>query len=118
MGSYPILLRDHWIDYAPLVQAIVEDLNADVEFSVIAARFHQALVEVINQICQRVRDETELNQVVLSGGVWQNVVLLERTIERLQAEDFEVLWHQHVPANDGGLALGQALIAAAKTGAL
>ncbi|MGD2163652.1 MAG: carbamoyltransferase HypF, partial [Anaerolineales bacterium] len=117
-GSYPIHLSDGMIDHAPLVQAIIDELRNGVEHGVIAARFHQSLVEVIGQICISVRAEAQIDQVVLSGGVWQNKVLLERTIKHLESEDFQVLRHRKIPANDGGLALGQAVIAAAKTGAL
>ena len=63
-------------------------------------------------VCERLRRETGLQQVALSGGVWQNMVLLEWTVERLRAQGFEVLLHRQVPANDGGLALGQVAIAA------
>jgi hydrogenase maturation protein HypF len=117
-GSYPILVKEGFIDHRPLVQAIIEDLQKGVDDGIIAARFHQSLVEAIQKICVRVREESQLDQVVLSGGVWQNAVLLERTLARLESESFEVLLHRSVPANDGGLALGQAVIAAAKTGRL
>ena len=117
-GSYPIDLGDGLIDYAPMVHALTEDLLKGVGVGIVAARFHQSLVEVVSEICGRLRDESKLEQVALSGGVWQNRVLLERTVERLESEGFQVLWHRRVPANDGGLALGQAIVAAAQTGSL
>jgi hydrogenase maturation protein HypF len=117
-SSYPMELNGAWIDYASLLGALLGDLSAGVDQSVIAARFHQSLVEVILEICSKLRNERQLNRVVLSGGVWQNIVLLERSVENLESAGFEVLWHRSVPANDGGLAFGQAIIAAAQKGAL
>ncbi len=63
-------------------------------------------------MCQRIRHQTGLATVALSGGVWQNRFLLEKSVKQLQSAGFDVLLHRHVPANDGGLALGQAMIAA------
>jgi hydrogenase maturation protein HypF len=115
-GSYPLALNGAWIDYAPLLGALLGDLSAEVDQGTVAARFHQSLVDVMLEICSRLRDERHLNRVVLSGGVWQNMVLLKRSIGCLESAGFEVLWHRRVPANDGGLALGQAIIAAARKG--
>ncbi|MGD2058068.1 MAG: carbamoyltransferase HypF [Anaerolineales bacterium] len=117
-GFYSIPLKDGLIDYGPLMHAIMEDLFDRVEPGIVAARFHQGIVELVSLLCNRLRGELRLDTVVLSGGVWQNMILLERTVDRLQAEEFHVLWHRRVPANDGGLALGQAVIAAARSGAL
>jgi hydrogenase maturation protein HypF len=74
---------------------------------VIAARFHNALVRWILDVAQR----TGVRQVVLSGGVFQNSYLVERTAEVLEAKGFRVATHQRVPPNDGGIALGQAALA-------
>ena len=117
-GSYPLEIEAKHIDYAPLVGAIIEDLINGVETGVIAARFHQSLVEVLEIICEHLRSERQLDTVVLSGGVWQNEVLVSRAVEQLTRKGFDVRWHRRVPTNDGGLALGQALVAAARTGAL
>ena len=65
-------------------------------------------------VCLALRNQHGLETVVLSGGVWQNMFLLRRAASRLEQDGFEVLVHRQVPANDGGLALGQALIAAAQ----
>jgi hydrogenase maturation protein HypF len=116
-GSYPIDLDGKYIDYGPLIGAMIEDLMDGVETGIIAARFHQSLVEVLETICERLRDEKELDTIVLSGGVWQNEVLVSRTVEQLTRKGFDVRWHRLVPTNDGGLALGQALVAAAQAGA-
>ena len=66
---------------------------------------------MVAQICRTLRDETGLNEVALSGGVWQNTTLLAKTLDRLQANAFTIYTHRLVPPNDGGLALGQAAIA-------
>ncbi len=102
------------IDPTPVLEAIVQDVIANVSQRTIAAKFHSAVAELIVQISQRVREQTQLNQVVLSGGVFQNRVLLSRTLKLLEQSGFEVLYHRLVPPNDGGLALGQAVVAASQ----
>jgi hydrogenase maturation protein HypF len=98
-------------DPAPVLRAIVADVLAGVAQPVIAARFHQAVADLIVTLSLQLRRREGLNQVALSGGVFQNVTLLEQTVQRLRAADFTVLTHRLVPPNDGGLALGQAVIA-------
>jgi len=78
---------------------------------VISARFHNGVANLIYEICLRLRKESGLKQVALSGGVFQNVTLLTRTLELLEASGFGIYTHRLVPPNDGGLALGQAVIA-------
>jgi hydrogenase maturation protein HypF len=78
----------------------------------ISARFHNGLAQLVLDMCEKVRREHGLNEVALSGGVFQNVTLLQKTLKRLRAADFIVYTHRLVPPNDGGLALGQAVIAA------
>jgi len=68
----------------------------------------------VRQVCRILRDETGLNAVALSGGVWQNMALLQRTVDRLDIDGFEVYVHRLVPPNDGGLSLGQAAVANAQ----
>jgi hydrogenase maturation protein HypF len=63
-------------------------------------------------MCEKIRDHTGVNTVALSGGVWQNRFLLEQSLQRLRSSHFDVLIHRQVPANDGGIALGQIMIAA------
>jgi hydrogenase maturation protein HypF len=91
------------IDPAPLVRALVADARARVPVGTISARFHNGLVDAAVEIARR----TALERVVLSGGCFQNRYLLERAIARLRAEGFRPVWHQRVPPNDGGIALGQ-----------
>jgi hydrogenase maturation protein HypF len=102
------------IDTAPVIRAAAADSLAGVPVSTIAARFHNGLAAMIADVCQRIAAQTGLREVALSGGVFQNVTLLEKTLPLL--DDFVVYTHRLVPPNDGGLALGQAVIAAAQSG--
>jgi hydrogenase maturation protein HypF len=95
-----------------LVRAVVEDLLAEVTPARIAARLHSTLADVIVRTCRVIRDRTGLGRAALSGGVFQNMRLLRASVERLEQAGFEVYTHQQVPPNDGGLALGQAAVAA------
>lgn len=113
--TYPVALAHEdgriVVPTSDIVRGVVEDLLADVETSLIAARFHGTLAEVIATVSDRIRERTGLGAVALSGGVFQNVWLLEATIAQLSIRGFEVYTHRQVPPNDGGLALGQAAIA-------
>jgi hydrogenase maturation protein HypF len=93
-------------DWGPLISAVVADKRAAVPVPLIAARFHNALVEWILEVAGR----SMLKQVVLSGGVFQNRYLTERAATALESSGFEVYTHQRVPPNDGGIALGQAVM--------
>jgi hydrogenase maturation protein HypF len=104
------------ISGADLVRAVVDDVSADTPREIVAARFHNGMAEAIVAVCEIICDEHALSTVALSGGVFQNALLLERTWQRLQMRGFRVLTHSRVPANDGGIALGQAAIAAARDG--
>ncbi|MEO8218551.1 MAG: carbamoyltransferase HypF [Acidobacteriota bacterium] len=99
------------IDFRPMFDAIVAQMAHEFDRSMIAARFHETLAEVIESICLRIREQDVLNKVCLSGGTFQNLLLLERTLLRLRARGFEVFLHRHVPCNDGGISLGQAAVA-------
>jgi hydrogenase maturation protein HypF len=94
-------------DWEPLVRALVQDVLAGAAMEQIAARFHNALVAWIAEVAI----QCEVKQLVLSGGVFQNRLLVERAVERLEARGFVVSTHRRVPPNDGGLALGQAVLA-------
>jgi hydrogenase maturation protein HypF len=94
----------------------VEDLLRQVQPSAIAGRFHNSVAEAILQGCLSIREHTGLHTVALSGGVFQNMLLLERTIDRLEAQGFRVLRHRQVPPNDGGISLGQAVVASRRLG--
>jgi hydrogenase maturation protein HypF len=111
VGGAPFRLRG-----ADLVRAVTDDLLTGVAVGVIAARFHQGLAAAVVAGCGRARDVTGLRTVALSGGVWQNMLLLGSTVEALEAAGFSVLVHHQVPTNDGGVSLGQAAVAAATGG--
>jgi hydrogenase maturation protein HypF len=98
---------------ADLVLAVAEDLAAGTDRDVIAARFHNGVAGLITDCCLRLRDRHGLSAVALSGGVFQNLLLLHATVGRLQGHGFQVLTHSRVPCNDGGISLGQAVVAAA-----
>ena len=102
------------IDTRPLVRAVAEDANRQIDARRIARRFHSTLVELIAGVCGRIRQQTAITAVVLSGGVFMNALLTCETVARLAGEGFEVYRHRLVPPNDGGLSLGQLAIAAAR----
>jgi hydrogenase maturation protein HypF len=78
---------------------------------VIAARFHNGLALMVRDVCLRLREETGLDEVALSGGVFQNVTLLGKVVPILREGGFTVYTHHLVPPNDGGISLGQAVVA-------
>ncbi|HEY2287202.1 MAG TPA: carbamoyltransferase HypF [Streptosporangiaceae bacterium] len=99
---------------AGLVRAAADDLGAGVSPPVIAARFHHGVAALIEDACVTLRDRTGLDTVALSGGVFQNLLLADRVVSALTARGFRVLTHRQVPCNDGGISLGQAVIAASR----
>jgi hydrogenase maturation protein HypF len=103
------------VDAAPVIRDIADDVRRGVPAPVVSARFHAALAAVVEAACGHLGEKYGLRTVVLSGGVFQNLRLLGLAVERLEASGFEVLVHRAVPANDGGLALGQAVVAAARS---
>jgi len=114
--GYPLALvpdGEGWlIDTRPMFEALVDDLRRGLSAGVISQSFHNGLVEGFARLAALLRERTELIRVCLSGGTFQNVYLLEHLRARLEAERFEVFTHSEVPAGDGGLSLGQALVAA------
>jgi hydrogenase maturation protein HypF len=97
-----------------LVRAVADDLLAGVGSGVIAGRFHNGVAAAIVTTCLLIRERSGLRAVALSGGVFQNLLLLDRTAARLERAGFRVLVHSQVPPNDGGISLGQAAVAAAR----
>jgi hydrogenase maturation protein HypF len=95
------------VNWEPMVRAIVDDVQRAVPVGVIAAKFHNTLAEMIVSVAQQAGER----RVVLSGGCFQNRYLLERAVGRLREAGFQPYWHQRVPPNDGGIALGQAMAA-------
>lgn len=97
-----------------LLHALVDDLRAGVDTATIAGTFHATVAAMLLAGCQAVREQHGVQQVALSGGVFQNRLLLESLIASLRADGFSVYTNQQVPPNDGGLSLGQAAVAAAR----
>ena len=102
------------IDPRPMWQALLNDLQQQIPEPVMTAKFHKGLANAIVEMVKRLCQENLINQVALTGGVFQNCILLEQVTKRLQTLGIKVLIHSLVPANDGGLSLGQAVIAAAQ----
>jgi hydrogenase maturation protein HypF len=110
-GSYPAAIQDGIVAGADLVRAAAEDLLAGTDPALIAARFHNGVVDAIVRNCVALRDSTGITTVALSGGVFQNLLLLIRAGQRLRDAGFRVLTHSRVPTNDGGISLGQVAVA-------
>ncbi|PLX81703.1 MAG: carbamoyltransferase HypF [Desulfuromonas sp.] len=114
-ASYPFeLLYEEMllvVDQRPLIEALYQDRLSGISLSQIAGKFHRTLAEIIVEVCGELRSQAGLSRVALSGGVFQNRLLTELAACSLQRRGFEVLQHSLVPPNDGGLALGQAVVA-------
>ncbi len=102
------------LEPAPVLRALLADLRAGVAVDAIAAGFHTAVAVAVGDAASAVRARTGLETVALSGGVFQNTLLAGLARRELESRRFTVLTHRHVPPNDGGLALGQAVVAAAR----
>lgn len=105
--SYKIELQNGVGDWAPLIEALLWDKQAGIDISHIAVKFHNALANLIVAVART----TDVRNVVLSGGVFQNTYLAGRTTVLLEEQGFIVATHHQVPSNDGGLSLGQAVLA-------
>jgi hydrogenase maturation protein HypF len=120
--SYPVLVRraaGHGgtnagapaiVDWEPLLIGVLEDLARDLPRALVAAKIHNTLVEMVLSVARHIGEE----RVVLTGGCFQNRYLLERAVSGLRAGGFRPFWHHRVPPNDGGLAVGQAVVAASR----
>ena len=110
-GSYPFQIsEDNEIDFEQLIRSVLKDYQGKVSDPIIAARFHNSIAQMTLQVCLNLRTAHQLNRVALSGGVWQNMTLLEKTVLSLEKSGFDILLHQKTPPNDGGIAFGQAVI--------
>ena len=114
--AYPFTIHrqdGRWqIDPSPLFGAIVEDLRRKVRTETISRRFHNGLVETLVRLACMLRQESSINRICLSGGTFNNLLVFEHLIRKLESRGFEVFTHSEVPTGDGGLSLGQALVAA------
>ncbi len=100
------------LSFQTIINDIINDLKQGINNSVISARFHLTVINVFADVCECIRSETDLNRICLSGGVFQNSILLSGLTTTLKEKNFDVYAHSLVPFNDGGLALGQAIVAA------
>jgi hydrogenase maturation protein HypF len=110
-GAYTFAITGETIEPWPVIRSLLADWRSQVPLSKIAARFHNGLADMSLDVCLLIRSREGIEDVALSGGVWQNMTLLAAARKRLQAAGFRVFTHRQVPANDGGLALGQAAVA-------
>jgi len=113
-GRYAFGMESDQIRVRGAAEALVNDTLMGIPIQKISARFHNGLAEAVRETVQKIRQDTSLRSVVLSGGVWQNMTLLRRTMSLLRQDGFEIFIHREVPTNDGGLSLGQAYIAASR----
>jgi len=109
--GYPFPREDGRIRLAPAVRAAVDDILSGLPPSAVSARLHRGLVETLADLCTEIRDREGLQTVALSGGVFQNLRLLEHLCGSLRERKFDVLTHHLVPCNDGGISLGQLVVA-------
>jgi len=113
-SPYPFEIEEDNIHVRTLLQHVIDDVRKNVSAGFIGARFHQTMCAMALEVSRMMREKFGINEVVLSGGVWQNQVLLDLARTALTRNDFIVFTHQQTPANDGGLALGQAAVASFK----
>lgn len=113
--SYPYSIIEqggvYIIQLKGLFSAVIDDLSKGVSKATISARFHNTVAQMIVDMCQLIAERTKITQVALSGGVFQNRLLLGKVSDSLATAGFSVLTHKQVPCNDGGISLGQAVIA-------
>jgi len=114
-GCYPYELTPKneltEIVLSPLFKSIVRDIKEKISVNRIASMFHNTMADIIFNMCCEIKRQNGMDRIVLSGGVFQNMRLLTQTVDLLKKEGFHIFTHSKVPPNDGGLALGQALIA-------
>ncbi|HET7480837.1 MAG TPA: carbamoyltransferase HypF [Rubrobacteraceae bacterium] len=113
--AYPVQLRtegDGWVvETRQIVAAVVEDLLAGRPAAEVSATFHRTMAEIVTSVCEAVREAGGAEAVALSGGTFQNMLLLNQMVGLLEEKGFVVHVHRRVPANDGGISLGQAVLA-------
>jgi hydrogenase maturation protein HypF len=101
------------IEIAPLIKGVVADLQRGLPAFIISKKFHNTLIEGCAALCAVISKETQLDRVVLSGGCFQNRLLLEGLTRALSERNLKIYSHRQVPTNDGGISLGQAVVGAA-----
>jgi hydrogenase maturation protein HypF len=111
--KYPYTIGETSISFAEAFDSILHDIP-EKDISIISTKFHNTIADVIRDVSLQIRKENGINKVVLSGGVFQNKFLSEKTIYLLSELNFDVFCNHLVPSNDGGVSLGQLLIASKK----
>jgi hydrogenase maturation protein HypF len=111
--KYEIISNENMliIDPSNIIQEIIKDMLNNISVNIISAKFHNTLIEIINEMCIRLKNYFKIDKVALSGGVFQNRYLTEGVIRKLTNYGFICYHHSKVPTNDGGISLGQAVIA-------
>jgi hydrogenase maturation protein HypF len=113
--SYPYrIVEDEGIrivHLGDLFSAVIENLHQGISKGRISVKFHNTVARMIDEMCHLIGDETGISQVALSGGVFQNRLLLRKAVNLLESSGFQVFTHRQVPCNDGGISLGQSVIA-------
>lgn len=121
LESYPFMLRRESnngfineiivIDTLPIIEGMIADIKKGYKSSYISAKFHNTIIDIITKICEMMHKKFNIKKVALSGGVFQNNIILNRTFKMLKEKGFAVFTNFQVPVNDGGISLGQAFIA-------
>jgi hydrogenase maturation protein HypF len=111
--SYNIIPIDdkYIIDLGDMFREIISDLDHKVSKGVISAKFHNTVADFIASMCEKLRAESDIQRVVLSGGTFQNNYLISKVNEKLLEKGFSIYFHKRIPTNDGGISLGQAVVA-------
>ncbi len=104
---YQYNIADKEIDFSNILIGICDDIYLGIDKSIISKKFHDSIAKMICDTCRLISQASECKRVILSGGVFQNMYLLEKTKNMLNSMNFEVFTHKEVPANDGGISLGQ-----------
>jgi len=111
-GYYTVEFNDNLIfNQLSIFSSVLEDMKKGVEREKISARFHNTISHLVLKACKILRNSYGINTVALSGGVFQNLFLFKKVVILLKENNFSVLYHKKVPTNDGGISLGQAVIA-------
>jgi hydrogenase maturation protein HypF len=113
--SYPFAIIEEQgvrvVRLAGLISSVARDVRTGVPVPIVSARFHRTVAQIITRMCRDIAEESGIKEVALSGGVFQNRLLLKLATSALKREGFRVLTHHLVPCNDGGVSLGQAVVA-------
>ena len=112
LRSAVIYEAENYINVTKVLEGIINDLQNGISISKISAKFHNTVIAIITEVAVKIKNETGINKIALSGGVFQNRYILEQSENLLKQTGFQVYSQRLVPANDAGIALGQLAIAA------